>query len=449
MDDHQEVDFEDHENPDEYVKRLVESAKLSDMATSPTQAPPQPKRRGRYLLPVVIIIVLGLIAGWITWQHRLTRLRGLAPAAQAAPHESDVVTVNENQLRQVSVGQVIEQPVVVERNTTGKVSFNEDRLTPVFTPYAGRVLEVSAAKGASVRPGQPLLVLESPDLVVAQNDLTSARSDVAKAKIALETASTAAERARRLHEREALATKDLQQAEADLARAQDEYRRSQAALAAVENRLALFGKSGEEVARLGARPDGIDRRVVIRAPIAGTIVERKVGLGQYVKPDMPDPLFLISDLSTLWVFADVYESDLAGVHLHAPVEVSIAAYPGRTFTAHVSFISPTVDPTTRTVRVRCLVQNAGGLLKPDMFAQVKINSAQQQSALVVPAEAVVSEGNDAVVFVEEAPGRFRRQRVQVGHEAGGRVVASGGLRPGERIVIRGALLLGELSKGEK
>src|SRR5262249_31599279 len=265
-----------------------------------------------------------------------------------------------------------------------KVGFNEDRLTPVFTPYAGRILELLANKGDSVGKNQPLVVVESPDLVAAQNDLASARSDLAKAKIGLDTAETVAERARRLHEQEAIATKDLQQAEADLTRAQDEVRRAQVSLAAVENRLSLFGKDPKEIAGLGER---VDRRVVIRAPIAGTIVDRKVGPGQYVKPDAPDPLFLISDLATLWILADVYESDVAMIHVGAPVDVVVPAYPTRAFPAHISFISPTVDPATRTVRVRCVIQNPQGLLKPDMFATIKIGAAAQQSVPVVPASA--------------------------------------------------------------
>jgi cobalt-zinc-cadmium efflux system membrane fusion protein len=159
--------------------------------------------------------------------------------------------------------------ITVDRNATGRVGFNEDRLTPVFTPYAGRVLELLVNKGASVGKSQPLVILESPELVVAQNDLASARSDLAKAKIGLDTAQIVAARARRLHEQEAIATKDLQQAEADLNRAQDEHRRAQVGLAAVENRLSLFGKDPkkENLRRFAGLPGGG------QAPIASTIVD--------------------------------------------------------------------------------------------------------------------------------------------------------------------------------
>ena len=404
---------------------------------------PAPHRPGHYKFLVIVTASFGIVVAVIAWRHWTTRIEVVKPAAEASKTIPDLVVLDESQLRQVSVEPAGMRAITLDRNATGKVGFNEDRLTPVFTPYAGRVLGLLANKGASVSKGQPLVVLESPELVAAQNDLASARSDLAKAKIGLNAAQTVADRARRLHEQEAIATKDLQQAEADLARAQDEYRRAQVTLAAVENRLLLFGKDPKEIAGLGAR---VDRQVVLRAPIAGTIVDRKIGPGQYIKPDAPDPLFLISDLTTLWILADVFESDVAMIHLRAPVEVSVPAYPNRVFPAHISFISPTVDPATRTVRVRCLVQNPEGLLKPDMFATIKIHAAAQQTVPVIPSSAVVTEGDSSLVFVEEGHGRFRRRKIQVGQELGGSVALATGLSVGERVAMRGGLLMNELNK---
>jgi cobalt-zinc-cadmium efflux system membrane fusion protein len=390
-------------------------------------------------------VIVAIVVGFFAWQR-------LAPAPKASdkPAEknaaekpaSDTIAVNDQQLAQISTDVVKNRLVSVDRKATGKIGFNEDRLTPVFAPFSGRVVELLANKGDSARSGQSLAIVESPDFVGAQNDLASARSDLVKANIGLNAAQVAGQRAQRLHDQEALSTKDLQQAEADLARAQDDVRRSQAAVAAAENRLRLFGKEPDETA-------GVDPRVVLRAPIPGTIVDRKVGPGQYVKPDNPDPLFLISDLSTLWVLVDVYESDVASIRLNMPVEVSVAAYPDRVFPAHISFISPTVDPTSRTVRVRCLVPNPGGLLKPDMFATIKIAAAEQQPMATVPSSAVVVEGNESLVFVSDSPGHFRRRPVRVGKEIEGGFIIDSGLRQGEVIATRGALLLNELSKSKE
>ena len=408
------------------------------------------RRRGRRRLAGLVILLLGGLGGTAAWQRwnllAIWQRLGMQPVVeQVAPsppsQATDVAVIHEPQLQQFTIEPVREQPLTVARDITGKVSFNEDRLTPVYTPYAGRVLEVLAHKGAAVRVGQPLLVLESPELVTVQNDLAAARSDLSKATIGLDAAQVAAERARHLHTQGAIATKDVQQAETDLARAQDEQRRAQTTLAGMEHRLALFGKKPAEIARLGAQ---VDSHIIIRAPIAGTIVERKVGLGQYLRADASDALLLIADLSTVWILADVYESDLADMRLNAPVEVRVAAYPHLMLPAQIAAIHPTVDPTSRTVRVRCLVQNTEGLLKPDMFAKITVRSLTPHTVPVVPTSAVLAHGTETVVFVEEAPGRFRQRQVQLGHAMQDGIVVQGGVQQGERVVTRGVLLLNTL-----
>jgi len=187
---------------------------------------------------------LASTAAWQRWDlyaiwHRLGRqsVEEQAAPAPAGP-ATEVAILDEHQRQQLTIESVREQPLTVERETTGKVSFNEDRLTPVYAPYAGRVLEVLAHKGAAVRPGQPLLVLEAPELVTVQNDLAATRSDLTKARIGLDAARMAAERARGLHTQGAIATKDVQQAELELARAQDEQQRAQAVLARENVRVA-------------------------------------------------------------------------------------------------------------------------------------------------------------------------------------------------------------------
>jgi cobalt-zinc-cadmium efflux system membrane fusion protein len=393
---------------------------------------------------IVVAVVIAIIA----WQHWMVQ----APKAADRPAEkpsvdkaasNDTVIVDSQQLQQVSTDIVKERMVSIDRKATGKVGFNEDRLTPVFIPFPGRIVELLANKGDNVRSGQPLVVVESPDFVGAQNDLASARSDLAKANIGLTAAQVAEQRSRRLHDQEAISTKDLQQTQTDLARAQDDVRRSQSAVSAAENRLRLYGKEPDETTT-------VDPKVTLRAPISGTIVDRKVGPGQYVKPDSPDPLFLITDLGQVWVLVDVYESDVAAIHLNMPVEVTVPAYPEKVFPARISFISPTVDPATRTLRVRCLVPNANGMLKPDMFATIKIGAAGKQPMATLPASAVVVEGNDSVVFVADtSPGHFHRRTVHVGKEVEGGFVVDSGIRPGEVVATRGALLLNELSRSKE
>jgi cobalt-zinc-cadmium efflux system membrane fusion protein len=285
-------------------------------------------------------------------------------------------------------------------------------------------------------------VIESPDLVATVHDLAEARADADKSKIALDTAEKAANRARNLHQLEALATKELQAAEAELARAREDYRRATAAVSVMRNRLSLFGKSPDEIRQLEESVgDQIDRRMEIRAPLAGTIVDRKVGPGQYVKPDSPDALFMIGDLSSVWVNADVYETHLEEIRIGAPVTITVAAYPDRQFPARISAINPTVDPATRTIHVRCSVPNPNGLLKPEMFATIRIGNTEKRRVPAVPSAAVLTQGPDAFVLREESPGRFRRRPVKSGREVAGYTVIEDGLTSSDRVVTSGALLL--------
>jgi cobalt-zinc-cadmium efflux system membrane fusion protein len=402
----------------------------------------RPKQRGiRRRHAAAVIVFLGILLGAFVVRHQEARTDE-KPAQTAATSPADIIEATPEQLKQIRVEQVGDRTVDVAMETTAKVGFNEDRMTPVYAPYGGRVLEVLANKGDVVRAGQPLLVIESPDLVATVHDLAEARADADKSKIALDTAEKAANRARNLHQLEALATKELQAAEAELARAREDYRRATAAVSVMRNRLSLFGKSPDEIRQLEESVgDQIDRRMEIRAPLAGTIVDRKVGPGQYVKPDSPDALFMIGDLSSVWVNADVYETHLEEIRIGAPVTITVAAYPDRQFPARISAINPTVDPATRTIHVRCSVPNPNGLLKPEMFATIRIGNTEKRRVPAVPSAAVLTQGPDAFVLREESPGRFRRRPVKSGREVAGYTVIEDGLTSSDRVVTSGALLL--------
>jgi cobalt-zinc-cadmium efflux system membrane fusion protein len=396
------------------------------------------KRRGTFGIAAAILVIAAAV---FVFTRRPT------PAAEPETAKADAVPAGlieatGEQLNQIRVEPVREQTIDVNLEATGRVGFNEDRVTPVLAPYPGRVLELLASTGDVVKAAQPLLVIESPDIISAVNDLAEARTNVDKSRIALDIAEKSVERARRLHAQEALATKELQSAEAELARAQEDYRRAESSVSVVRNRLALLGKTADEIARLESSPPGeTDRKIVIRAPIGGTIVDRKVGSGQYIKADSQDPLYLISDLSSLWITADIYETDLPNVHVGAPVDIRLAAYPDRDFPAKIFAINPTVDSATRTVKVRCVVPNPGGLLKPEMFARIRVGDAVKQKVVTVPSNAILTEGERSHVLVEESAGHFRRREVKSGREVDGNTVVESGLRPGDRVVTSGVLLL--------
>jgi len=387
----------------------------------------------------IAAIAIPLLAGLIYyWRYRSTRLLTPPTSAVQANIPKDVVFADENQLKNLTIEPVAARDFTIDREVTGKVGFNENRLTPVFPAYSGRVIQALVTKGEWVRKGQPLLVVESPDYVAAQTELAATQGDMDKAAVNLKTAEVNADRARRLFAQDAISKKDLQSGEAELALAQAELRRSMAALAVAQSKFLVFGKKPGDISRLYAV---VDRNLTIAAPITGTVVDRQVGPGQILKPDTTTPLFQISDLSELWVHGDVFESDLPNIRLGARAEIRVESYPKRVFPARVSFINPTVDPATRTVHVRCEVSNPRGRLKPDMFATMKIIAAAKQSVPVIPVSAIVARGENSLVLVEEAPGRFRKRKVEIGHEVDGSVMINSGLKVGERIVTKGAVLL--------
>ncbi|MBI1760848.1 MAG: efflux RND transporter periplasmic adaptor subunit [Acidobacteria bacterium] len=427
---------------------------------SENAAPPSAVRLRSRGLAVLLLLLLG--AGSVLWYRYNNQPTATAaaqsvakpaPAAAAAPEAAappGVAQASELEMNQISVEPVIERQLDLERETTGKVGFNEDRITPVFPNCGGRVTEVLVKKGDYVKAGQPLLVLESPEVVAAESELAAAITAESSAATAQDVARKTLERAQGLHEREALSTRELQEAQAAYDRAKDEQHRTRAAVRVAEARLGLYGKTPEEVATLGdlgrKNVGQVDNRVIIRAPLSGTIVDRKVGQGQYVRQEASEPLVLLSDLSSLWVLAEVYESFLSRIHIGAPVMISVAAYPERKFPARISFINPTVDPETRTVRVRCVVQNPNLMLKPEMFARISIGAATPQPFPAVPTSAIFTQGTDAFAFVEETPRQFHKRPVKVGRQVDDHILVESGLRTGERVATHGVLLLNGMVK---
>src|SRR4029077_3010878 len=180
--------------------------------------------------------------------------------------------------------------------------------------------------------------------------------------------------------------------------------------------------------------------ISVRAPLNGKVVERPVTEGQFVQPDS-SALMIIADLANLWVLADIYESDLHRIRAGQKAEVTTAAYPDERFMATVSRISDVVDPTTRPVKVRFVVSNSAGRLKPEMFATVKIFLNEQATALTVPPSAVFTEGGKNYVYVQTGMREFTPRLVDVSPDPSGRMRVTSGLKTGEKVVSERAMLV--------
>jgi cobalt-zinc-cadmium efflux system membrane fusion protein len=333
-----------------------------------------------------------------------------------------------------------------ERATDGKIGINEDTTTPVFSPYSGRVTRLIAKPGERVQRGDPLFAIEANEFVQGQNDLVSAVAGVEKARSKLALAQNFERRQKELLAIRGGSLKDLEQAQSDLVSAQGDLRSSEIALAAVRNRLRILGRTDAEIDAL-EKVDHIGAEAIVSAPIAGTVIQRKIGLGQYINAGAADPVFNIGDLSTVWLVANVRESDAPKMKVGAPVEVSVLAHPGRTFNARLSYVAPALDPNTRRLPVRAEIANADRELMPEMFASFRIVTGEPTTNPAVPQEAVVYEGANARVWVANPQDKSVASRpIEVGATANGMVEVKKGLALGENVVTSGTLFIDRAAK---
>jgi len=327
-------------------------------------------------------------------------------------------------------------PTVLD--TTGEVAFDQDHVAHVSPRIPGRVHRVHAKLGDTVKAGQSLAIIDSIELGRAKAAYLQARAQLALSQ-------------KNLSREEGLLKERISSAK-DVLAARAVHQKAMADYRAARQRLRLVGVSSKAIDRLRYDKSGA-ALVAVRSPIAGRITKKHLTLGELVRPS--SNLFTVADLSRVWVWVDVYERDLAGVHLKDKVAVRVEAYPKRVFSGEVAYISDQVDRRTRAVRARLDVENKDGALKPGMFARVRLTDphteggiATRRQAVAVPASAVQRQGKEQIVFVRIGKRRFVRRAVRVGTEAGNYVEIRSGVKAGEVVVKRGAFILkSELSKG--
>jgi len=330
--------------------------------------------------------------------------------------------------------------------TEGKVAVDEDRSTPVFSPYAGRVTKLLAKPGEMLKQGQPLFTIEAADTVQAQNDFIAAMTSQNKAKSAIDLADIQFKRAKDLYEGHAIPLKDYQQAEATQVQAQNDMRSSATALEAARNKLRILGFTDETI-KVFQDKGVIDREITIYSPISGTVVQRKIGPGQYVNSGASDPVFVIGDLSTVWLTAFVRESDAAAVCIGQDISVNVMALPGHPLTAKINYVAAAIDPTTRRLLVRATIDNKDGLLKPEMFANVTIYSAGDRAAPAVPKQALIYEADKVRIWVAREDKSVELRQIKTGLINGNFVEITSNLKPGEQVVTKGSLFIDRAASG--
>ncbi|WP_298880178.1 efflux RND transporter periplasmic adaptor subunit [uncultured Bradyrhizobium sp.] len=398
----------------------------------------------RVIASVVLLVLAG--AGAYGFKFAGAKEKKISEVSSQSRKNAQNFTPTPSEWATLTIEPVNAKTFRAEYVTEGKVAVDEDRSTPVFSPYAGRVTKLLAKPGESVTQGQPLFTIEAADTVQAQNDFITAMTSQNKAKSALELADIQYRRAKDLYEGRAIPLKDYQQAEATQVQAQNDMRSAVTALEAANNKLRILGFT-EETIKTFQNKGTINPEITIYAPISGTVVQRKIGPGQYVSAGASDPVFVIGDLSTVWLTAFVRESDAAMVGVGQDISVNVMALPGRPLTAKINYVATAIDPSTRRLLVRATIDNKDGLLKPEMFANVTIYSAGDRAAPAVPKQALIYEGDQVRIWVAREDKSVELRQIKIGLINGNLAEVTSNLKPGEQIVVKGSLFIDRAASG--
>ncbi len=343
-------------------------------------------------------------------------------ASAVAANEAAVLQVDAEMLHNLKIETVREvtQPLVL--NATGKLQFNEDEVSRVAAPVSGQVQQLTVKVGSEVKRGERLFFLNSREAAAAYTEYLEESKDL---ELALKTQRMAKD----LFDHQAGSRIAVEQSQRDV-------EKGRVRMARAEEALHILG--------LNPAPEGkLDPRIPVIATRSGTVIERKVTEGEYVQPEH-DPLMVISDLSTLWALADIFEHDMRHVHPGQRALVTTAAYPDRVFTAQVSYIAQVIDSETRTVKVRFTVANPSRNLKPEMFASVRLFLNESEKSILIPSTCVFSLGEKSFVYKKTGKSDFVRVEVTAEAAQANRTRIRAGVTPGDEIVSSGALLLRQL-----
>jgi len=343
-------------------------------------------------------------------------------AKEKKPETPELFTIPQEQMSHVQIVSVVPQTLTRSLRLTGAVAYNAFRTTPVITQVGGPVSRILVVPGEHVRAGQPLLTISSPDY-------SQMRAGYLKARDAYRVTDKNYARAQDLYAHNAIAERDLLQAESD-------RNQAKADLDAAEEGLKILGiRNPEDLEKIPSTPE-----IPLLAPIAGEVVERDVSPGQLLTPGTTQA-FVISDMSTVWILANVYQGDLAYVKVDDTVSVTTDSY-SDTFHGRISYISAALDPNTRTLQARIVVDNPGEKLKNNMYCVATVAAGTVPKAIAVPDAAVLRDDqNLPFVYVETEPNQYGRRSVEIGQSQGGEIQILKGLSAGDKVVGNGSLFL--------
>lgn len=330
-----------------------------------------------------------------------------------ANDEEDKAKPETNLLSSATLDTVRIAPVNNELNLTGKITFNQDKMVKVFPLVGGHIESVKADLGGYVQKGQVLAVIRSGDLADLEQEAIAAHGQLAVANKNLQVAQDMAEAG-------LSSQRDLVAAREQLSAAKGEVNR-------VGERRRIMGGSGSAY--------------VVKAPVSGFVVEKTAAPGMELRSDDPENLFTISNLDQVWVMANVYEADLAGIHEGDAANVSTLAYPDQVYKGRIDKVFNVLDPESKTMKVRVTLLNADFKLKPEMFATVSVTYPSREKRVAVPSDAIVFDKNRNFIIAVNDQKQPVVREINIFKTIGDTTYLNGGLAPGERIVTKNQLLI--------
>lgn len=381
------------------------------------------------LVGVVLVVAVALGAWW--WLHpgsggapsEKEAQRGRAPV-QAAKVEVDLTEKQATAIQVAPVGRANFEQL---RSAIGNIDFNQDLLVQVFTPYQGRIIATQGNVGDRVLRGQLLFTIDSPDLLTAESNL------IAAAGVAV----LQARNLKRLTE----TLKGGGGAQKDVDQATSDQQTSEGALKTARDAVRIFGKTDDDIDQI-IKDRRADPVLVVRSPIAGLITQRTAAPGLFVQPGNAPAPFTVADTSTMWMVANVAETESAALRVGQPVRVRVSALPGREFDGTISVLGASVDPNTRRVMVRSEIKDPDGVLRAGMFATFSIKVGDTLQSPSVPNAAVVREGDGTMtLWVTTDRRHFVKRPVKIGLLQSGQTQILDGVQPGELTATDGAVFL--------
>jgi cobalt-zinc-cadmium efflux system membrane fusion protein len=354
-------------------------------------------------------------------------LRSPATSSTTSQANEEIVDLSEKQAASIKVGPVETREFEIFKTSVGTIDFNENMLVQVSSQYPGKILKAFYNVGDDVKKGDTLFTIDSPDLLQAESTLLASAG-------VLEMQKKTLARATGLLKQGGSAQKDVDQATSDEQTAEGNFK-------AARNALRIFGKADAEIDQILADRK-IDSTLVVPSPIAGRVVTRNAAPGFLTQPGAAPPPFQIADISTMWMIANVIETDAPAYRVGQPVEVTVPAYPDKVFKGHVTAVGSIIDPNTRRQLVRSEVEDPEHLLRSGMYASFVIRIGDPVRSPAVPENGVVREGDGTMtVWVTGDSRHFTKRTVSTGLRENGKVQIRAGLQPGERVVTEGAVFL--------